>query len=61
MSMGPGFSFDTPEPKDPPPGIGERGSDMTGEDRDAAEVDRRIDAARSEGKTAFTRRERKGL
>lgn len=57
MSMGPGFSFDTPQPRDPPPGIGERGSDMS----DEADADRRIDAARDEGRTAFDRRQRKGL
>lgn len=43
---------DPPAPRDPPPGIGERGSEMSDEDRDAAEVDRKIDAARDKGKDA---------
>ena len=60
MTLGPGFSFDAPQPKDPPPGIGERGYGNS-EELDAADVDRRIDAARDEGRTAFDRRQRKGL
>ena len=54
---------DVPEPRDPPPGIGERtADDMSDEDHDAAEVDRKIDAARDQGRTAFDRRqEQKGL
>jgi len=51
---------DPPEPRDPPPGIGERGYGDP-EELDAAEVDRRIDAARDAGRTAFDRRQRKGL
>jgi len=60
MTLGPGFSFDPPEPKDPPPGIGERtADDMSDEDLDAAEVDRQVDAVRDKGWTAFNRRERR--
>ena len=60
MTLGPGFSFDAPQPKDPPPGIGERGAGDP-EELDAIEADRRIAAARDEGRTAFDRRQRKGL
>ncbi len=38
------------DPPDPPPGIGERGSERTEDELDALEADRRVHAAQDEGR-----------